>query len=126
MARALGADGPPESERDLALLMARYRPGLRVTAASRDTARFLLTDPPLPGAARLPYALLAAAAVDLLPPWAKAAVAADAPAAARIPPVAARAAWPRGDPGDPLGAARASPTAADRLRTALSQYSSSG
>ncbi|WP_327260334.1 DUF2236 domain-containing protein [Streptomyces sp. NBC_01232] len=91
VARALGADGPPESERDLALLMARYRPGLRVTAASRDTARFLLTDPPLPGAARLPYALLAAAAVDLLPPWAKAAVAADAPAAARIPPVAARA-----------------------------------
>ncbi|WP_405786843.1 DUF2236 domain-containing protein [Streptomyces sp. NBC_00029] len=91
VARALGADGPPESERDLALLMARYRPGLRVTAASRDTARFLLTDPPLPGAARLPYALLAAAAVDLLPSWAKAAVAADAPAAARIPPVAARA-----------------------------------
>ncbi|MFE5804824.1 oxygenase MpaB family protein [Streptomyces sp. NPDC056491] len=91
VARALGADRPPESERDLALLMARYRPGLRVTAASRDTARFLLTDPPLPGAARLPYTLLAAAAVDLLPPWAKAAVAADAPVAARIPPVAARA-----------------------------------
>ncbi|MFJ3832241.1 MULTISPECIES: oxygenase MpaB family protein [unclassified Streptomyces] len=91
VARALGVDRPPESERELALLMARYRPGLRVTAASRDTARFLLTDPPLPGAARLPYALLAAAAVDLLPPWAKAAVAADAPAAARIPPVAARA-----------------------------------
>ncbi|MFJ3518816.1 oxygenase MpaB family protein [Streptomyces sp. NPDC090131] len=91
VARALGVDRPPESERELALLMARYRPGLRVTAASRDTARFLLTDPPLPGAARLPYALLAAAAVDLLPPWAKAAVAADAPAAARIPPAAARA-----------------------------------
>ncbi len=90
VARALGADRPPESMRELALLMARYRPGLRPTAASRDTARFLLTDPPLPGAARWPYALLAAAAVDLLPPWARTAVAAEA-AAARIPPVAARA-----------------------------------
>ncbi|MCX4804162.1 oxygenase MpaB family protein [Streptomyces sp. NPDC058682] len=91
VARALGADRPPESRHELALRMARYRPALRATAASRDTARFLLTDPPLPGAARLPYALLAAAAVDLLPPWAKAAVAAEVPAAARIPPLAARA-----------------------------------
>ncbi|MFI8390379.1 oxygenase MpaB family protein [Streptomyces sp. NPDC085540] len=91
VARALGADRPPESRHELALRMARYRPALRATAASRDTARFLLTDPPLPGAARLPYALLAAAAVDLLPPWAKAAVAAEVPPAARIPPLAARA-----------------------------------
>ncbi|MFF2789074.1 oxygenase MpaB family protein [Streptomyces sp. NPDC058049] len=91
VARALGADRPPESEHELAVLMARYRPGLRPTAASRDTARFLLTDPPLPGTARLPYALLAAAAVDLLPPWAKSAVAAEVPTACRIPPLAARA-----------------------------------
>ncbi|MFD7927974.1 oxygenase MpaB family protein [Streptomyces sp. NPDC059742] len=91
VARALGADRPPESRHELALRMERYRPALRSTAASRDTARFLLTDPPLPGAARLPYALLTAAAVDLLPPWAKAAVAAEVPAAARMPPVAARA-----------------------------------
>ncbi|MEW5531377.1 oxygenase MpaB family protein, partial [Streptomyces virginiae] len=72
VARALGADRPPEDMRELASRMARFRPCLRPTAASRDTARFLLTDPPLPGAARLPYALLAAAAVDLLPPWARA------------------------------------------------------
>uniref|UniRef100_A0AAU2K437 DUF2236 domain-containing protein n=1 Tax=Streptomyces sp. NBC_00049 TaxID=2903617 RepID=A0AAU2K437_9ACTN len=92
VARALGADRPPENERELALLMARYRPSLRPTAASRDTARFLLTDPPLPGAARIPYALLAAAAVELLPPWARSAVAAGpVPAVARMPHGAARA-----------------------------------
>ncbi|OEJ30445.1 oxygenase MpaB family protein [Streptomyces subrutilus] len=74
VARALGADRPPENARELALRMADYRPTLRPTPASRDTARFLLTDPPLPGAARLPYALLAAAAVELLAPWAREAV----------------------------------------------------
>ncbi|MFB7154273.1 DUF2236 domain-containing protein, partial [Streptomyces virginiae] len=67
-------------------------PCVRPTAASRDTARFLLTDPPLPGAARLPYALLAAAAVDLLPPWARAAVTGGTGSAAeRLPGPAARA-----------------------------------
>ncbi|MGW7452686.1 oxygenase MpaB family protein [Streptomyces sp. NPDC054787] len=94
VARALGADRPPESEHELGLRIAEYRPSLRPTAASRDTARFLLTDPPLPGAARLPYTLLAVAAVDLLPPWARSAVAtgsAGAAAAARIPPPVAHA-----------------------------------
>ncbi len=92
VARALGADRPPENAQELALGLERYRPFLRATAASRDTARFLLTDPPLQGAARLPYALLAAAAVELLPPWAKAAVSTGSgSAAARIPGPAARA-----------------------------------
>ncbi|MGW7456831.1 oxygenase MpaB family protein [Streptomyces sp. NPDC054797] len=94
VARALGADRPPENEHELALRLAEYRPSLRPTAASRDTARFLLTDPPLPGVARLPYTLLAVAAVDLLPPWARSAVAtgsAGAAAAARIPPPVAHA-----------------------------------
>ncbi|MFF5701015.1 oxygenase MpaB family protein [Streptomyces sp. NPDC012794] len=92
VARALGAERPPEDERELALRMAGYRPSLRPTPASRDTARFLLTDPPLPGAARLPYALLAAAAVELLPPWARSAVAsAPVPVVARVPAPVARA-----------------------------------
>ncbi|MFJ3978154.1 oxygenase MpaB family protein [Streptomyces sp. NPDC090021] len=92
VARALGADRPPRDVRELAARMAGYRPALRPTEASRDTARFLLTDPPLPGAARLPYALLAAAAVDLLPVWARTAVTAGSGAAAeRLPGVAARA-----------------------------------
>ncbi|MFE0580030.1 oxygenase MpaB family protein [Streptomyces sp. NPDC058874] len=92
VARALGADRPPQDVRELALRMARYRPCLRPTDASRDTARFLLADPPLPGAARLPYALLAAAAVDLLPSWARAAVTAGSGSAAeRVPGAAARA-----------------------------------
>ena len=42
------------------------------TPSSRATARFLLLDPPLALAARAPYALLAAAAVELLPRWARA------------------------------------------------------
>jgi uncharacterized protein (DUF2236 family) len=91
VARALGADRPPESEGELALRMAPFRPSLRVTPASRDTARFLLSDPPLPGPVRMPYALLAAAALELLPPWAGPAVAAAAPASvARVPSPAAR------------------------------------
>lgn len=92
VARALGADRPPRNVRELAERIADYRPALRPTDASRDTARFLLTDPPLPGPARLPYALLAAAAVDLLPPWAKSAVTTGAGSAAgHVPAPAARA-----------------------------------
>ncbi|MEU6314338.1 oxygenase MpaB family protein [Streptomyces sp. NPDC047014] len=92
VARALGADRPPESLAELRLRMAAYRPLLRPTPASRDTARFLLAEPPLPGAARLPYGLLAAAAVELLPPWARAAVTSGPrPVPARLPLPVARA-----------------------------------
>ncbi|PRH78136.1 DUF2236 domain-containing protein [Streptomyces solincola] len=71
VAEALGAQDPP---RDLAGLTARigaYRPELRATPAARETVRFLLRHPPLPWPARPPYALLAANAVGLLPPWAR-------------------------------------------------------
>jgi uncharacterized protein (DUF2236 family) len=74
IARMLGAERPPETRAELTDLLAAYRPELRATPASRATARYLLSRPPLPAAARLPYAFLAAAAVDLLPPWARAMV----------------------------------------------------
>ncbi|MFD3698379.1 oxygenase MpaB family protein [Streptomyces sp. NPDC058646] len=73
-ARVAAALGVPEPPRDLAALAARldaYRSELRVTREARDAARFLLLRPPLPLAVRGPYAVLAANAVALLPPWAR-------------------------------------------------------
>ena len=49
----------------------RYRPELAATAQAREAARFLLVNPPLPAVARAPYGMLAAAAVSLLPGWAR-------------------------------------------------------
>jgi uncharacterized protein (DUF2236 family) len=44
---------------------------LASSAEARAAARFLLVNPPLPVIARPPYGLLAAAAVSLLPTWAR-------------------------------------------------------
>ena len=63
---------PPETEAALAERIAAFRPELAGSPEARSTARFLLLDPPLALAARAPYALLAAAAVELLPRWARA------------------------------------------------------
>lgn len=71
VADALGVPDPPRDRAALAARLAAYRPELRSTAEARDAARFLLFDPPLPWAARGPYAVLAASAVALLPPWAR-------------------------------------------------------
>ncbi len=72
VARELGVPDPPESEAELAAQLDAYRPELAGTPEARATARFLLLHPPLPLAARAPYALLGGAAVGLLPPWARA------------------------------------------------------
>ncbi len=69
--RELGVPDPPRSEAELADLIARYRPELAATAQAREAARFLLVNPPLPTVARAPYGMLAAAAVSLLPGWAR-------------------------------------------------------
>jgi uncharacterized protein (DUF2236 family) len=69
IAAALGVLDPPTDQAELAERLAAYRPELRSTTAARDTARFLLLNPPLPLAARAPYAVLAASAVALLPQW---------------------------------------------------------
>jgi uncharacterized protein (DUF2236 family) len=71
IAAALGVPDPPRTERQLADRIAAYRPELRSTDAARDAARFLLLTPPLPVLARVPYGLLAATSVAMLPPWAR-------------------------------------------------------
>lgn len=71
VATALGVADPPRTEAELAHRIARFRPELRSTEAARDAARFLLITPPLSLLARAPYGVLAAAAVALLPGWAR-------------------------------------------------------
>jgi uncharacterized protein (DUF2236 family) len=71
VARELGVLDPPETEAGLASRIDAFRPELAGTPQARSTARFLLLSPPLAIAARAPYALLAAAAVELLPRWAR-------------------------------------------------------
>ena len=77
-------------------VLASYRPELESTRAAREATRFMLLNPPVPLVARPGYALIAAGAVALLPPWARrslrlplygpgVAVAARAGAAARGP-----------------------------------------
>ena len=55
--------------RELKAELREYRPELHGTKEARDAARFLLLEPPLPLAARAPYAVLGAAAISLLPAW---------------------------------------------------------
>lgn len=71
VAREIGVLDPPQCEAELDEQFAAYRPELRGTPEARSAARFLLLEPPLGRAARLPYAVLAAAAVGLLPRWAR-------------------------------------------------------
>jgi uncharacterized protein (DUF2236 family) len=68
---ALGVPDPPRTEAELAARIEEYRPELAATAQAREAARFLLLNPPLPVIARPPYGVLAAAAVSLLPAWAR-------------------------------------------------------
>jgi uncharacterized protein (DUF2236 family) len=62
---------PPRTEAELADRIDQYRDELAATAQAREAARFLLLNPPLPVIARAPYGVLAAAAVSLLPGWAR-------------------------------------------------------
>ncbi len=71
VARQLGAEHVPESAAELDQALADYRSELQSTPAARRTARFLLVNPPVPLPLRAPYALLAGAAVGLLPRWAR-------------------------------------------------------
>jgi len=67
----LGVPDPPRTEAELTARIAAYRAELAGTAQARQAARFLLLTPPLPAVARPPYTVLAAAAVSLLPGWAR-------------------------------------------------------
>ncbi|MEU4077922.1 oxygenase MpaB family protein [Streptomyces venezuelae] len=71
IAEELGVERPPRNLAELARRLEAYRGELGATREARETARFLLLNPPIPWQARAPYALLAAAAVELLPPWAR-------------------------------------------------------
>lgn len=71
VATTLGVTDPPRDRAALADRLAAYRPELHATREAREAARFILRRPPLPPAARGPYAVLAANAVGMLPPWAR-------------------------------------------------------
>lgn len=68
---ALGVPDPPRTEAELAERLASYRGELRGTESAREAARFLLLTPPLPVLARVPYGVLAATSVSMLPAWAR-------------------------------------------------------
>ncbi len=71
IAAELGVPDPPRTEAELADRITQYRGELAGTKQARAAARFLLLNPPLPVLARAPYGVLAAAAVSLLPGWAR-------------------------------------------------------
>ncbi|KRC53246.1 MULTISPECIES: oxygenase MpaB family protein [unclassified Nocardioides] len=69
VARRLGVVDPPTTERELAEVLARFRPELRGTPEAREAVGYVLLRPPLPWVARPAYGVLAAAAVGLMPAW---------------------------------------------------------
>ncbi|MEA5363505.1 oxygenase MpaB family protein [Amycolatopsis sp., V23-08] len=69
VAEKLGVREPPRTRDELEHAIAEYRPELRGTREAREAARFLLVTPPIPWAARAPYAVLAAAGVAMMPMW---------------------------------------------------------
>lgn len=71
VASALGAETPPTTVAALNDAMRAFRPELHTSQAARDAARYLITEPPLPLAGRIPYGMLAASAVALLPSWSR-------------------------------------------------------
>ncbi|MEU0134534.1 oxygenase MpaB family protein [Streptomyces sp. NPDC006296] len=71
VAEALGVIDPPRDRTELAARLRSYRAELRPTVEAREAARFILLHPPLPRAARAPYAVLAANSVAALPRWAR-------------------------------------------------------
>ena len=71
IASELGVPAPPKSVRAVRDQLRSFRPELRGTPEAREAARYLLVQPPMPLAARPAYGALAAAAVALLPRWAR-------------------------------------------------------
>lgn len=78
IARQLGADPVPESLRDASALLDLYRPELAVSEDTREVTRLILhgTNPRRPAS----HALVADAAVGLLPIWAREMLELDLPA----------------------------------------------
>ncbi|MDN4474700.1 oxygenase MpaB family protein [Demequina sp. SYSU T00192] len=70
--RRLGATELPSTVAELREAIEGYRPELEASEAALDAADFLLREPPVGRATRVPYAMLASGAVALLPGWARA------------------------------------------------------
>jgi uncharacterized protein (DUF2236 family) len=68
-AAKLGVLDPPCSVAELAAVIESMRPQLEVSPEALDTVDFLLRTPPVTGAARPGYQLLAYGAVAILPDW---------------------------------------------------------
>jgi uncharacterized protein (DUF2236 family) len=68
--RRIGILNPPTSQVELAQRLDRFRPECATGRQARDAVRFLLM-PPVPLMLRGTYGLVAAAAVGLLPAWAR-------------------------------------------------------
>jgi uncharacterized protein (DUF2236 family) len=68
-AAKLGVPDPPCSVAELSALIDSMRPQLEVSPEAIDTVDFLLHTPPVTGAARPGYQLLANGAVAVLPDW---------------------------------------------------------
>jgi uncharacterized protein (DUF2236 family) len=71
IARALGAEGVPETRRAAEALLAAARRELRADDRTREVARLILTAPPPKPAMAPAHRLLLEAGIDLLPPWAR-------------------------------------------------------
>ncbi|WP_082099367.1 oxygenase MpaB family protein [Demequina maris] len=87
--RRLGATDLPETVAELREAIEGYRTELEATAEALDAAHFLLSEPPISRAMRVPYAMLASGAVALLPGWARAALGRDRWRTRTFGPVAA-------------------------------------
>ena len=69
IARTLGVESPPETERELRNCIRSYIPELRSTPESRDAVRYLTLTPPLTFPANGAYFALVSATIATLPAW---------------------------------------------------------
>ncbi len=69
IARKLGVPDPPTTEAELHAAVEAFRPELRAIDHAREAVSYLIHHPDLPLAARLPYRVLVAAAIGLMPEW---------------------------------------------------------
>lgn len=72
IAAKLGVIDPPTTEAALRDVLDAFRPELEGIPAAREAMAYVRLEPPLARAARPPYAVLWAAAIGLMPPWARA------------------------------------------------------
>jgi uncharacterized protein (DUF2236 family) len=72
VAARLGVVDPPRSVAELTSTLESYLPELSGSGAAREASSLLLLHPPFTGFTRAGYHVLAAGAVSILPPWARA------------------------------------------------------